>query len=148
MKSLHRTLYYSLILFIIPIMVFGSCKKEEVKEVIIEEPAPVDRSPLLVDKWWQLAGYYLNEVQQPVANEVKVRFIGFGVFQYREDGNNYDSVWGWQNNQQQLVLGADTEFEQTWNVLSLSYSSVSSTGQLNMKRGQGTDSEQWVFFPQ
>jgi hypothetical protein len=148
MTSFNRTLYYFLILFIIPIMVFGSCKKEEAKDVIIEEPVPDDRSHLLVDKWWQLGGYYVNNVQQPVPDVVLVRFLALGVFQYRKTGENYDSTWEWANNQQQIVLSPETEFEQIWNVLSLSYGSQSNTGQLRMKRNQGGESEEWVFYPE
>lgn len=144
MKSLNRTIYYFLILFLIPILVFGSCKKEEVKEVIIEEPAPVDRSPLLVNKVWQLAGLFVDEVQQPVNVPVKVEFISIGIYQmyqYRADGGNYDEPWVWAENQNKIIIAEGTEFEETWNVL------VLNNNQLTLKRGQGQGSEQRVFYP-
>jgi hypothetical protein len=142
MDSLKRTLYYSLILFVVPILVFGSCAKEKEPEVVIVEQEPVDKSPILVNKWWQLAGYYTGEVQQPIETPVEVKFLSLGVFNFRTEGGNYDSTWEWADNQTKIILGAGTEFEQTWDVLDLR------NNQLSMKRGQGAESEQWVFFPQ
>jgi len=148
MTNLNRTLYYSLILFIIPVMVFGSCKKEEKPEVVIEEPAPVNRSPLLVNKIWQLAGLYMDEVQQPVTVPVTVEFQSLstifqteGTYRYRTDGGNYDELWKWNDNQTKIIIAEGTEFEEVWNVLGLTAS------QLTLKRGQGPGSEQRVFFP-
>jgi len=148
MDSLQRTLYYSLILFVVPILVFGSCAKEEPKVIIIEEPTPADKTPALVNKWWQLGGYYSGEVQQPIETPVEVKFLSLGVFNFRTQGGNYDSTWEWADNQNKIVISGGTEFEQTWNVLTLYHSSTNSTGQLRMKRGQGAESEEWVFFPQ
>ena len=144
MTNLHRTLYYSLILFIIPVMVFGSCKKEEKPEVVIEEPAPASRTPLLVNKVWQLAGLYMDEVQQPVTVPVNVEFLSIGLvqmYQYRSDAGNYDEPWTWADNQTKIIIAEGTEFEEVWNVLGLTAS------QLTLKRGQGQGSEQRVFFP-
>lgn len=141
MTSLKRTLYYSLILFIIPILVFGSCKKEEKPEVFVEEPAPVDRTPLLVDQEWQLAGLYIDEVQQPVTIPVNVEFLSIGIYQYRSDAGNYDEPWVWADDQSKIIIAADSEFEEVWNVIGLTAS------QLTLKRGQGQGSEQRVFFP-